>query len=176
MSGASFIRIGLVALALSISSTANAASSGASKHSKAVTKIRVHVMTASGKSAGHARVSIHRTGHAKPKMVKTTGRNGNYTTGNLPAGTYSATAKLRGHGSGKASVEVKATGTHKMTIKLGKARAVTAVTAVHTRVTHSLGTKAFTSTATAVKKQTTAGKELHERPKANTSRAAQPHQ
>jgi hypothetical protein len=162
MSGANLIRIGLVVLALSFSSTADAKS----KHGKGATRIRVHVMTAGGKPAGHARVTIRRAGHGK-KIVKTAGRHGNVTTGSVAAGNYSAVARLRGHGAGRGSAEVSGAGTHKMTIKLGKARAGAELIAVHTRTAHSLGIKTTAkANAMAEKKRDLHEKQGRERVKA----------
>jgi hypothetical protein len=132
--------------------------SAAAKHGKAATKIRVHVLTASGKAAGHARVTISRAGHAKPRIAKAAGRGGNFTTGKIPSGKYTITARKSGSRSGKSTMEVTSTGTHKITITLGKSRTTSAV---HARLAHSLGT----STATkAVKSAASAERRAENKP------------
>ena len=112
------------------------------KRTGRATKMRVHVVGPAGHSVGHARLSIRRVAAKKPHLSKTTNGHGNYTSGSLPAGSYVVLARRHGFRSTTGSMALTAGGTHRMTIRLGKAASVYAARVVHARSAHALGTKA----------------------------------
>jgi hypothetical protein len=90
-----------------------ASSAAASTHGRLVGQ----VIDSAGKTVGHARVTIHRARHRRPKMHPHVNGVGNFSASMKPA-RFVVFASRRGVGHGHASVAVAASGTSSVTVRL----------------------------------------------------------